>query len=460
VSARVPALVVGAGLSGLVCAYGLRKVGVDALVIEAADAPGGVIRTGKRDGYLLEYGPQSFNATAAVLQLCRELGIDDQLVAAPAKAPRFVLVDGELREVPLSPPAFLASPLFSAKTKFRVLRDVLGRSSPPTNDESVTAFVRRKFSAELLEKLVGPLVSGIYAGDPEKLSVRSAFPTLYEAEKSAGSVVRGLLRGGKKSDPPQERPTLQSFRDGNETLVNALAAKLGASLRCGVAARSVRQAAPAELGAAFEVTLTASGLAETVLTDRLFVATPTMQAAELLRDVNAGYAKALEAIDYAPVAVVSLGYAKTDVGHGLNGFGFLLPRSSGLRILGAVWNSSLFAGRAPEGHMLLTCFIGGATDRTVGSLPNTEIVATAHRELAPILGISRAPSFSHVQIWERAIPQYAIGHSVLMDQLETLGAKYLHLKLIGNYLRGPAIGACIEQSLEAALTARSEAGTR
>ena len=162
------------------------KAGVDAHIIEASGVPGGVIRSERRDGYLLEFGPQSFNATPAVLNLCGDLGIEEQLVRAPSRAPRYVLVNGDCVRFRLSPPAFMKSSLFGLGTKVRVLKDVLGRSTPPETEESVAAFVRRKFSPELLEKLVGPFVSGIYAGDPEKLGLRSAFPQLYEAERSAG----------------------------------------------------------------------------------------------------------------------------------------------------------------------------------------------------------------------------------------------------------------------------------
>ncbi len=210
----------GGGISGLVCAYALRKAGIDAQLVEASPRPGGVIRSERRDGFLLELGPQSFNGTAPLIELCRDLGIEGQLVQAPRHAARYVLVDGALRQVPLSPPAFFASSLFSAGTKWSILRDLFGRSRPPEEDESVAAFVRRKFSAELLEKLVGPFVSGIYAGDPERLSLRGAFAQLHAAEKSAGSIVRGMMRAARAKKGPRERPTLLSFRDGNETLGN------------------------------------------------------------------------------------------------------------------------------------------------------------------------------------------------------------------------------------------------
>ena len=227
---HVPALVVGGGISGLVCAYALRKAGIDAQLVEASPRPGGVISSVTRDGFLLELGPHSFSGTPALRELCAELGVSKELLQAPPHAPRFVLIDGKLRPVPMSPPAFFLSSLINGSTKWALMRDLLGKSIPPDGDESVAAFVRRKFSPQLLDRLVGPFVSGIYAGDPERLSVRSAFPQLYEAEKAAGSIVRGMLRLAKSKKGPRERPTLQSFREGSDTLVRALANNLGPAL--------------------------------------------------------------------------------------------------------------------------------------------------------------------------------------------------------------------------------------
>jgi protoporphyrinogen/coproporphyrinogen III oxidase len=450
VTAHVPTLVVGGGISGLVCAYALRKAGVDAQVVESSATPGGAIRSERREGYLLEFGPQSFNATSVLRNLCRELHIDDQLLPAPANAPRYVLVKGSLRPVPLSPPAFIASSLFGPLTKLRVLRDILGRSTPPQKDESVAAFTRRKFSRELLDKLVGPFVSGIYAGDPERLSLRSAFPQLYEAEKSAGSVIRGLLFSARKRSASAEKPTLRTFREGNQTLIQALAANLGSNLRCGVTAQRISLTTTSSGTPTFEIAVIANGREEVLSTNRLIISTPAQEAAALLSNVDPQFEFALSAIAYAPVAVVSLGYPKSAIHHSLEGFGFLVPRSSGLRILGTVWNSSLFPNRAPDGHVLLTSFVGGATDPSAISRPESEIVSTVHRELASVLGISQPPSFYHVQGWQRAIPQYNLGHVQLIGRLDQMQSKYPSIRLIGNYLGGPALGACVEQALTVA----------
>ena len=439
----------GGGISGLVCAYALRKAGIDAELVEATFRPGGVIRSEQREGFLLELGPQSFSGTAPLLELCRELGISGQLVEAPPRAPRYVLVDGALRQVPLSPPTFFTSSLFGSATKWSILRDLFGMSQPPEQDESVAAFVRRKFSAELLEKLVGPFVSGIYAGDPEQLSLRGAFPQLHEAEKASGSILRGMMRAVRAKKGPRERPALLSFRGGNETLIHALATRLGPALRCGVEVAEIRLGSGVE-AENFEVRLNASGREEILRTGQLVVATPTNIASKLLGTVDNSFEGLLGGIAYAPVAIVSLGYRKSDAGHALDGFGFLVPRAARLEILGSVWNSPLFPGRAPDNHVLLTSFVGGATNPAATKRSSQELVALVHREIAPVLNLRQEPVFSNVEIYSRAIPQYNLGHTERLAALEALRTKYPGLWLTGNYLRGPAIGACVEQALAVA----------
>ncbi len=457
-TSHVQVLVVGAGISGLTCAYYLRKSGIDVQIVEAADRPGGVIRSERRDGFLLELGPQSFNGTPQILELCRDLGIANELVEAPPRAPRFLLLDGQLKQAPLSPPAFFTSSLFGVHTKWSVIRDVLGRTVPPDADESVAAFIRRKFSSELLDKLVGPFVSGIYAGDPEKLSLSAAFPQLHEAERTAGSVIRGMIRAAKSKPGPKQRPTLQSFRDGNETLIKALATNLGPALRTETFVNEIHRRVAGE-SPKYEVTLTANGSREEILADNLVLATPTHVASNLLRTIQLEITYNLAAIEYAPVAVVFLGYPKSSVGRSLDGFGFLVPRSSGLRTLGSVWNSTLFAGRVPDGHALLTCFIGGTTDPQAVTLSPDELISLVHKEISPLLQIQNAPTFSNVALYPRALPQYNLGHSERLVSLHNQRAKLPGIWLAGNYLRGPSIGACIEQSLAVAEEIRGSAST-
>jgi protoporphyrinogen/coproporphyrinogen III oxidase len=458
-SERVEALVVGAGISGLATAYALQKAGIATRVVEAAGRPGGVIQSLKRDGYLLECGPQSFSGNGFISLMCRDLGIIEERVLADPKAPRYVLIDGKLQNVPMGP-GLLASSFMSGGTRTAILRDIFGKSESPEPDESVAEFIRRKFSPTLLDRLVGPFVSGIYAGDPEKLSLRAAFPILYEAEKAAGSITRGVFKvikqrkaaNGTQSQVPKEKATLQTFRDGNETLIRAIATRLGERLTCGTEVTRIEalDSGREPKAARFRVSLRGPRGEEIMETERLILSVPTETAGRLLEPLDLGFAAQLTAIGYSGVAVVSLGYRKGDVGDSLAGFGFLVPRSSGLSILGTVWNSSLFPGRAPEGEALLTSFVGGATNPgAIGKSPD-QLVSQVHCELSPLLGLRKEPVFSNVTIWQRAIPQYNLGHTARIAAIESLRTRFPGLYFSGNYLNGPAIGTCVEHAMKVA----------
>ena len=452
----VQALVVGAGISGLTTAFALRKAGIDARIVDGASRPGGLIQSVRRDGYLVECGPQSFSGNASLTSICRDLEILDRRILADSKAPRFVLINGALEKVPLGP-GLLVSPLMGGGTRTALFRDVFGRSEAPDSDESVASFIRRKFSPTLLDRLVGPFVSGIYAGDPEKLSLRAAFPILYEAEQTSGSVLRGLLkvmkaRKAKRGPLPREKPTLQTFREGNDTLVRALAEKLGAYLSLEAEVISIRPLDPGREPKTprFRVGLHTPSGTEFLETERLVLAVPTDRAGKLLAPLGRAFESQLRTVDYSGVAVVSLGYRKEDVGHPLDGFGFLVPRSSGLTVLGTVWNSSLFPGRAPGHHVLLTSFVGGATNPDATKQPADQLVALVHREIKPLMQLREGPVFSNVSVWPRALPQYNLGHTARMAAINNCRADFPGLYLTGNYLNGPAIGACVEQALKVA----------
>ena len=452
----VQALIVGAGISGLTTAFALRKAGIDARIVDGASRPGGLIQSMRRDGYLVECGPQSFSGNASLTSICRDLEILDRRILADSKAPRFVLINGALEKVPLGP-GLLVSPLMGGGTRTALFRDVFGRSEAPDSDESVASFIRRKFSPTLLDRLVGPFVSGIYAGDPEKLSLRAAFPILYEAEQTSGSVLRGLLkvmkaRKAKRGPLPREKPTLQTFREGNDTLVRALAEKLGAYLSLEAEVISIRPLDPGREPKTprFRVGLHTPSGTEFLETERLVLAVPTDRAGKLLAPLGRAFESQLRTVDYSGVAVVSLGYRKEDVGHPLDGFGFLVPRSSGLTVLGTVWNSSLFPGRAPGHHVLLTSFVGGATNPDATKQPADQLVALVHREIKPLMQLREGPVFSNVSVWPRALPQYNLGHTARMAAINNCRADFPGLYLTGNYLNGPAIGACVEQALKVA----------
>lgn len=450
-ASHFPAIVIGAGISGLACAFTLRQRGIDAHLFESSDRAGGVIRSLKRDDFLLELGPQSFSFTESLQKLARDLTLSTEIRTAPEKLPRYLLLDGELAPAPLNPPAFFVSKLFSAGTKFSILRDLLGNSRPPAEtsagDESIASFIGRKFGAELLEKLVGPFISGIYAGDPEKLSLRSAFPTLYAAERAHGSVIRGMLRAKR---PASGAPKLASFQHGNQTVTDALIASLGSALHVEAEATRILLS-PSWAPGRFSVEFVASSASaatpcDPLYADHVLIAAPANVAATLLEALDPSISPLLSSIEYAPICVVSLGYRRAAITNPLRGFGFLVPRGANLRILGSVWNSSLFPGRAPEGAVLLTSFVGGAFDSAATKLSPQDLQTIVHQELRRILDITEAPILANTQIWPRAIPQYDLTHHRRSQQLKEKLTAFPGLALAGNYFDGPAVGTVVDRA--------------
>ena len=446
-----PVIVVGGGISGLACAYHLQQAGIPARVLEATSRPGGMIATEEANGFRLELGPQSFLSTELLLGLIDSLGLKDQLLHANPRAPRYIVLRGKLVQAPLAPPSLLTTPLFSAGTKWRLVSEMFRKSTPPGGDESIAAFVRRKFGDELLERLVAPFVSGVYAGDPEKLSLRAAFPKVHEFEAQYGSVLRGAMKSRPAKGTP--RAGLCSFVGGMQTLPRAIAARLGDSLLLETSVATLKHG-KANGKPWFEVEIERRNHRETIAASAVVVATPTDVATQILSGLSDGFAPLLSRIEYAPVAVVSTCYRREQMQGSADGFGFLVPRSESLRVLGTVFSSSLFAGRAPEGMVCVTSFAGGATDPKLCELSDKEIAETIGSEVARVLGITGAPVATRVHRYARALPQYNLGHSEIVKALEAQTAAVPGLFLAGNYLSGPSVGACVEQAFRTAEAAR------
>lgn len=440
--------VIGGGISGLACAFRLQRLGLPVTLFEQTGRVGGVICTVEQDGFLFELGPQSFLATPPLLQLIEELGLDGELVESDPRAPRYVLLGGKLHRVPLSPLELLATNLLSRRTKFRLLTEPLRRTRPPESDESLADFVRRKFGDELLERLAGPFVSGLYAGDPEKLSFRSAFPDAHRWEKESGSLIRGAAKSRRAANR-QARRGLCSFRRGNETLLRALGKSLGDSLRLEATAQSAARG-KSDGRSQFDLRITRGGRSETFTADALVVGVPAQAAGQILKDISPRFPAMLSQLEYAPVAEVGAGFRREQVAHRLEGFGFLVPRSERMRLLGTVWNSSIFQGRAPQGMVSMTSFVGGATDPNFSRLPCEEIAEIAVKEAAMVLGINGSPVTTVAHCYAQALPQYNLGHAKIVSGLDEGLGRVPGLFLVGNYLEGPSIGACVEKAFRTA----------
>jgi protoporphyrinogen/coproporphyrinogen III oxidase len=451
-------VVIGGGISGLACAYRLRQLGFPVTLLEASENPGGLIGSVEKDGFLFESGPQSFQGTETLLQLIRELGIEAELCRADPKAPRYVLRNGKLVKIPMSPQAILGTSLLGLASRWKVVSEPFRKTTPPSEEESVAKFVRRKFGHEILEYLVSPFVSGVYAGDPEKLSLRAAFPTLEEWEREYGSVLRGAMKS--RSAQPKEKksertPSMCSFRRGNFTLAQAIGAKLGDCLLLGARAEAIR---PCEgVRSATQIQFTRSGRTDTILAHAVILAAPAPTAAHLVASAAPSLVSTLAGIAYAPVAVVGLGYYAKQFGQPIDGFGVLIPRTEEIRTLGIVWNSSLFPGRAGEGRVALTGIIGGATDPAIVDESEDTIASIVQRDCEGVLDITGAPITSCAWKHPKALPQYNLGHSHVVKAIREGERATPGLFFAGNYLGGPSIGKCVEEGFATAEAAAAYA---
>ena len=449
-------VVIGGGISGLTCAYRLQRLGLPIILLEASDRPGGLVGSQEKDGFLFESGPQSFQGTAGILELIGDLGIEDQLCKADPRAPRYVLRGGRLIKVPMSP-ALVTSSLLGMSSRWKLISEPFRRTRPPTEEESIAQFVRRKFGHEILEYLVAPFVSGVYAGDPEQLSLRAAFPTLEEWEREYGSVLRGAMKSRYANGESRSAPPLCSFRNGLNTLGQTLANKLGASVRLGARVDAVTKK-EANGRSGYQIHVEQAGGRATIEAPAVVVATPTYVASPMLKAISSSLTQTLSGIAYAAVAVVASGYHSRQLGRPADGFGFLVPRAEKVRTLGTVWNSCLFPGRARDGAVAMTSFIGGATDPNILSNSADEISRVVREDNAKILDISGPAIATAIWKHEKALPQYNLGHVHAVRAIREAERLIPGLFFAGNYLQGPALGKCVEQAYETADAVRSFLG--
>lgn len=444
-------IVVGAGLSGLVAAHRAQRAGLRVQVVDAAPRAGGVIGTVRRDGFLFERGPNSAMDTSPLIgELVQELGLQSQLRwASAASNRRYVVRGGQLIPLPMSPGAFFSTPLFSAQAKLGLVAEVFKPPSAPGLEESIAAFVRRRLGNEFLDYAIDPFVSGIYAGDPEQISVKAAFPKLHALEQRWGSLIRGQILGARERKRAKEtaKNTAKSFSflGGMQTLTDSLAAAIGPlELQTRVTALE------RELQGGYLVRAEQQGQALSWRARRVLLAAPAGALVDLLRPHAADAAAALEAMAYAPVASVASAYRAADIVHPLDGFGCLLPALEKRRVLGVLFSSSMFEGRAPQGHVLLTTFIGGRRHPDLPGLPEEQLAALAHAEHGALLGTRGQPLWQVVTRWPRAIPQYTLGHLGRVARAQVVEQALPGVHLCASWLGGVAVGDCVRNGHQAA----------
>lgn len=432
-------VVIGAGVTGLATALELQSRGARVTLLEQAPRVGGVVTTVARDGWLVESGPSSFASNAVLDALVEQLGLaSDRIGTRSLATRRYIVRGGRLVSLPRGPGSLVATRALSVRAKVALLCEPFVRSSHQVADESVASLVRRRLNAEILDYLVNPLVAGLYAGDPERLSVRHAMPRLHEAEQQHGSLLRGVLRGLRGGRGAARSTNITSFLRGLQTLPNAMAAALGGSLQTGkrvvrVERRDARWR------------LTVVGATRDVLAaDAVICTVPAgaLTAVGLPTEVGDTLAP-IARIAHPPLATLALGFRREDVAHPLDGFGVLTPAIEQRVVLGAAFSSSIFEGRAPEGHVLITCFLGGVRAPELGRAPEADVLPRVLDDLRPLLGLRAAPVFTSHQRWPEAIPQYEMHHQQALDAAEGVERALPGLYLSGQWRFGVALGDCI-----------------
>lgn len=459
---EVDTLVVGSGISGSTLAYRLHTSSSHSLLLtEARNVVGGNVISRKRDGYIWEEGPNTFQPATHIMRLAVDLGLKDDIVLADHSLPRFVYWNAKLFALPLGPKDL---PTFNLLSPWGAIRAGLGAMGfvlpAPRTEESIKQFITRHLGAEVFAKMIDPFVSGVYAGDPSKLSMSAAFKKIFALASLGGT--QGIIEGAiirigqkKREAPPvdPELPTwkggaLGSFRDGLGMLPNAVAKKLGDRVKLGWTLTSVSQEGDGRYRATYD---TPEGV-RTVIAKAVAITTPASTAAKILSETIQGV-EAIKDIYYPPVWSVSLAYPKAEFREPLRGFGNLIPRSMGIRTLGTIWSSCLFPGRAPESMELLLSYIGGAQDPGIKDMSEEEVVAIVDNDIKKILmkdesGVN--PVVVGVRKWERAIPQYNIGYWQVMEKVSTGLEQHPGIFLGGNYTSGVAFGDCVLWGIETA----------
>lgn len=441
-------IVVGAGISGLTAAYLLRAGGHDVTVFDQGDGPGGRMRSERIDGFLMEHGANSMVGPApAVENLIAGLGLGGEKVTRGAAARnRYLVRAGRAHALPVTPGRFFMSGFFSLAGRLRLLLEPWVAAH--RDDETVAAFTRRRLGQEMLDYVMDPLAAGLYAGDPRQLSVSAVFPQLKRLERCHGSIVLGaigarLRRDGQPAAYGPGKRLLFSFRQGLGVLPRSLAKSLAGRIFPGHRVESVRRGA----GGRLRVSVRGGGATQWVMADSVVVALPAYAAANVLDGLDRHAAETLAEISHPPLAVVFLGYRADAIAHPLDGLGVLMPAIEKRGVLGMLFSSTLYPGRAPAEHVALTAYVGGARQPQLAMLGADELAALVNREVRQLLGGRAAPVLVRTRCWRRGLPQPGVDHARRLGRIAAAESEQDGLFLTGNYFSGVSAAACIEQAV-------------
>ena len=440
-----PVAIVGGGITGLTAAFRLTQRNIPVTLYEAGARVGGPIQSLKENGYLSEFGPNTILETSPkITSLINDLGLQlRRWDSNPAKNKNYIVRDGKLRALPLSPIRFATSPLFSIPAKLRLACEPFIRRKSSDEDESLADFVMRRFGKEFLDYAINPFVTGVYAGIPENLSVRYGFPKLKALEDNYGSILRGAILGArerkKRAEVEKSKAKKLSFDEGLQVLPDTLQAKLRDSIALRTAVTCLRPSADG-----WVVTVNANGHEEQRTHSAVILTAPAHKIARIqIEAEQPANLSLLNEMVHPPVARITMGFRREDVADPLDGFGFLVPKAENLNILGTTFSSSIFENRAPAGHILLTTFIGGCRQPELAGEPAEKLFDLTLRDLQRILGVRGKPTYLNHWLFPRAIPQYNVGHKKFVDLMNATENRLPGLYFAGSYRDGISAGSCI-----------------
>jgi oxygen-dependent protoporphyrinogen oxidase len=440
-------IVLGAGISGLATAYWLQKDGFDVHVLEKKSDAGGAMESFKENNFLIDFGPNSGLETTPLIRiLAEEVGIVNEMIYANESSnKRYILKNEELHQLPTSPQAFIKTKLFSTKAKLRVMAEpFIGRS----NDgyyQSMAQFVSRRLGQEFLDYAIDPFVSGVFAGDPEKLSVKSAFPKLYRLEEVYGGLIKGMIKGArerkKRIEQSKQNAKMFSFKNGMQSFPLAIAKKINNKILFDCAIKKVRKGINEWI-----VEYQKDNNIFEIKSDLVLSTIPVDAASEVFENLDKEFHKHSANIYYPPVMVLYLAFNKKDIGQSLDGFGFLIPSKEKKSFLGAIWSSAIFQNRCDEENAVFTLFIGGARNSKIFETETEKLTRNVLKEFKSIMKTDSDPLLIKSKFWERAIPQYNIGYIVHENYFDTFEKNNPGIFISGNFRGGISVGDCIKNS--------------
>lgn len=440
-------VIAGAGISGLATAHLLEKEGYRVTVIEAADKPGGAMQSVTEKDFLVDYGPNSgLETTPLISETASETGMRDEMIYANDEGNiRYILRNGELHPLPMAALTFIKSKLFSVAGKLRLFKEPFTGKAKNGDTESMADFVTRRLGREFYDYAIDPFVSGVFAGDPEKLAVKYAFPKLYRLEELYGGLVQGLVKGAKerrqRAEKGKNSAKMFSFLYGMQSFPEAIAKSLKSEILYNT---KVNKVTKNENG--YNIEIVKDGESSVINSDIYISTVPAYITGKILGNLDGTLKNHLDEIFYPPVIVIYAGYKKEDVKRPLDGFGYLIPSKEKQPFLGAIWSSTIFINRAPDKHASFTIFVGGARNQEIMKEDVSAVVDRAMKGFEKVTNVEGKPVLLKYKLWEKAIPQYNVGYHKHLEYFEKFEKENQGIFLSGNYRGGISVGDCFKSA--------------